>query len=184
MHRLDAAFQSRLLHFNEVSNRGFLFQCRVHAQMRKRPDGTVRRDFRVDDDRVILHDDVVSELGVRNASARSNHTLFTDHRLSFNRHVRMNDSVATDLSFRTDVGMRGINKRHATFDHQPSNRIAADQIFKLREFGACVDARNLARVRVRENFNLATRRENDLGNVSQVILTLLVLRFDSLQRLE
>src|SRR5262249_54445939 len=129
-------------------------------------------------------DDVVAEMRVTDAGAGANHTAFTKHRRSLNRDVGIDDRVAADLRVRADICMRWIDKRHAVFDHQPANGVATHQVLKLGQLSSRVNTGNFARIVVRENLDLAALRKNDLGNVSQVILTLLVLWFDALQRLE
>src|SRR6185503_11444593 len=85
MHRLRAAFQSRLLDLDKVADGRFLLEQRVHTQVRKRSDSTVRLDLRIDDDRVILDHDRVTETRICDANSGANHTTFADYSLTLNR---------------------------------------------------------------------------------------------------
>src|SRR5205085_6196574 len=100
---------------------------------------------------------------VGDACARANHTTLAKHRLTFDRNARMNDAVATELRFRTDISVRRIDKGDANLDHQSPDRIPPQQILKLRQFGSRVDAGDFARIAVPENFNLPTVLQHDLG---------------------
>src|SRR6185503_4673275 len=133
---------------------------------------------------VILHHYVVTESRVCDARARANHTSFADHSLSLDRDVWMDDRVAPNLSFRTDVRVRRIDERYAALDHQPPNCRATNEVLKLSKLGACVDPGNFARVVVEINTYLAAARQDDFSNVRQVILTLIILRLDFAQRVE
>ncbi len=113
---------------------------------------------------------------VCDAGARADHATFADDRFTFNCDVRIDDCVAANLSFGADVCVRWIDKRHAAFDHQFADCRSSQQILKFRQFGARVDAGYLAVVVVKVDTHTSALGENDFGNVSQVVLTLIVGR--------
>ena len=90
----------------------------------------------------------------------------------------MDDRVAADLGFGTDVCVRRIDKRHAVFDHQSADGRAAEEVLKLSQLGARVDSGNFAAIVVQIDTDSSATRQNDLGNVRQVILALIVRRLD------
>src|SRR5437762_2344450 len=94
----------------------------------------------------------------------------------------MNHAIASNLCFATDVRMRRVNKSYAFIKHQAPNRAAPQKVFELGEFGASVDARDFARVSGLIDADCVSFVSQDPRDISQVILALLVHRFDTLKR--
>src|ERR1041385_6469854 len=95
---------------------------------------------------MILHRHIVTKTRVRDAGARADHTTFADHGFAFDLDVRMDDRVAPDLSVGADVRVRRIDKRHATLNHQPSNRRTANKVLNPRGLGARIHSRTPTRM--------------------------------------
>src|SRR5687767_5775262 len=113
MHRLCTAADLRFLYFHKVSHHGALLHPAVHAQMRKGTDGTVISNLRIDDDAVVLNDDAVTQMRIRNSRTGANLASFSDAGIAFDTNTGINDGVASDLGIPADVSMRRIDKGNA-----------------------------------------------------------------------
>src|SRR5215831_478289 len=184
MHRLGAAADGGFLHLDEIPDHRALVHARAHAQMRKWSNRTVIGNVGINDETVVLYGDSIAEPRIDNARPLVQFTRLSQHGAALNVHVRMNHAITPELGLAADVAMRRVDKSHSRINHQTADGSPPNQILKLTQFSAGVDAGNLADVRVLKQADPLMALLEDRRHVRQVILALTVGGADLIERSE
>src|SRR5690242_5537020 len=110
------------------------------------PDGTIIRDFRIDNHNMVFDCNAIADVRVCDPRALMNLTAFSDDRSALNVNVWMNDCVASDLCVTAHVRVGWIDECNSAVEHQSANGVASQKILELGKFRASVDAGNFSRI--------------------------------------
>src|SRR5882762_1403181 len=78
--------------------------------------------------------------------------------------------------------MRRIDKSHTALGHQSADGLATQKVFKLSQLSPGINAGNLTGIAMQIDVDQFAIRQKYLGNIRQIVLTLLVARVDSFER--
>src|SRR6476469_1241801 len=115
----------------------------MSAEMRHWTDGAAVSDLGILNQTVIADLDAVTDTRIRDPSPRVDRASVTDLRPALDRHIRMNDRVATDLRGFTDINIFGIDEADAVIEHQTHHGSPIQKLFQIGQLRAIFDAFDL-----------------------------------------